>query len=373
MAEPLKNIYNRPFFDNFLSNIPEVPPSVFLEKIYDETWENRELKQRMRHIAQTLGACLPKDYREATLILRQFVERMRNKQRSEMNFECMFLPDFIEIYGLDDFETSIEAMTDITQFTSCEFAVRPFLIRYGDKMMQQMYVWSKHDHPMVRRLATEGSRPRLPWAMAVPSLKKDPTLILPILETLKNDASETVRRSVANNLNDIAKDFPDFVLEIMENWQNISPETDWVVRHGSRTLLKRANPIALQNFGFAHSLPVEVVDLMIDKDSLRIGEALTFSFSIKNVSDTDGTSRDSREGYKIRLEYGIDYVKASGKTSRKIFHLSETTLDKGQTLSFNRQQSFRELTTRKHYVGQHSLAILVNGQEKAKISFDLFV
>jgi 3-methyladenine DNA glycosylase AlkC len=363
MAEPLKNIYNRSFFDNFFTHLPEVTPSVFLEKIYNEDWEQRELKQRMRHIAETLGALLPNDFVEAIRILRQCVDKMRNQNRSEMNFGFMFLPDFIEVFGLAHFEVSVEAMTDLTQFTSCEFAVRPFLIQYGDQMMQQMYVWSNHPHPMVRRLASEGTRPRLPWAMAVPMLKKDPSPILPILETLKNDPSETVRRSVANNLNDIAKDHPDFVLNIMQNWRNVSPETDWVIRHGSRTLLKRANPKALQNFGFQEVIPVEVTDFAIDKNTLKIGEVLTFTFSIKNLSDT--------EGYKVRLEYGIDYMKANGKTSRKIFQISETTFEQGKTRSFIRQQSFKNLTTRKHYSGEHRLAIIVNGHEKACINFYL--
>ncbi len=363
MAQPLKNIYNRPFFDKFLAYLPEVTPSVFLEKIHDGDWEQRELKQRMRHIAVTLGELLPNDFGEAMRILRQCVDKMRSQQRSEMNFGFMFLPDFIEVFGLPHFEESIEAMTDLTQFTSCEFAVRPFLIRYGDQMMQQMYVWSNHSHPMVRRLASEGARPRLPWAMAVPTLKKDPLPILPILEMLKNDSSETVRRSVANNLNDIAKDHPDFVLNIMQNWRNVSPETDWVIRHGSRTLLKRANVKALQNFGFQEIIPVEVVDLTININTLSIGDALTFTFSIKNLSDT--------EGCKMRLEYGIDYMKSNGKTSRKIFQITETMLEQGKTRTFTRQQSFKNLTTRKHYAGEHSLAIIVNGQEKSLISFYL--
>ncbi len=371
MAEPLKNIYNRAFFDKFLSKMPEIPPSVFLDKIYDTTWENRELKQRMRHIAETLGALLPKDYREATSILRQLVARIRDTQRSEMNFEYMFLPDFIEIYGLDDFDTSVEAMTDITQFTSCEFAVRPFLIRYGDKMMQQMYDWSRHEHPMVRRLASEGSRPRLPWAMAVPSLKKNPMPILPILEALKSDASETVRRSVANNLNDIAKDFPDLVVETTEKWRGLSPEVDWVIRHGSRTLLKRANTDALQNFGFQSITPIEIQNFELNKTTLSIGDSLSFTFSAKNTSNTDGTSRNNREGAKIRLEFGVDYVKANGKTTRKIFQISERLFVENEICTYQKQLSFKDLTTRKHYCGIHNIAIIVNGVEQASLSFNL--
>jgi 3-methyladenine DNA glycosylase AlkC len=363
MAEPLKNIYNKPFFDNFLSNLPEVTPSVFLPKIFDKDWENKELKQRMRHIALTLGETLPNHYPTAISILRTFVERVRSTQRSEMNFEYMFLPDFVEVFGLEDYETSVSAMEHITQFTSCEFAVRPFLLRYFDKMSAQMLTWSKHEHPMVRRLASEGIRPLLPWAMGVPQLKKDPSPILPILENLKADPSETVRRSVANNLNDIAKNQPDVVLAISENWRGISPEIDWIIRHGSRTLLKRANVGALQAFGFGTDAHWVVENLSLDKTVLSIGEGLMFNFLVKNTSNT--------EGGKIRIEYGIDYRKANGKTTRKIFQISETVCGVGQILRYERRQSFHDLTTRKHYTGQHQLAIIVNGVEKAVVKFDL--
>ena len=363
MAEPLKNIYNRDFFHIFLKNLPEVPPSVFLDKIFDAQWENRELKQRMRHIALTLGELLPPDYPKAVQILQQFVARKMPSRRSELNFIHMFIPEFIEMFGLNDYEHSIKAIEEITQYTSCEFAVRPFLIRYGELMMQQMQDWSLHKEPMVRRLATEGMRPRLPWAMAVPALKRDPTPILTILENLKSDPSETVRRSVANNLNDIAKDHPQVVLDTVKNWRGLSPETDWLIRHGSRTLLKRANPDSLQSFGFEPNTPIEIQDFVLDKTILRIGDSLPFSFIAKNTSNTDRV--------KTRLEFGIDYVKANGKTSRKIFQISERFFDKNEIWTCKKLLSFKDLTTRKHYLGTHNIAIIVNGLEKAVLSFDL--
>ena len=128
--------------------------------------------------------------------------------------EHMFIPDYIEVYGIDHFDLSMKAFETVTQFVSCEFAVRPFFIRYGNQMVNQMKIWSRHKNESVRRLSSEGSRPRLPWAMAIPALKKDPSPILPILENLKNDPSEDVRRSVANNINDIAKDHPDIVMKL---------------------------------------------------------------------------------------------------------------------------------------------------------------
>ena len=139
----------------------------------------------------------------------------------------------------------MKAIEFITQFITCEFAVRPFLLKYGDKMMNQMRAWSLHKSHKVRRLASEGSRPRLPWAMAIPALKKNPMPVLTILENLKNDPSESVRRSVANNLNDISKDRPGMVLKIANAWKGQNKETDAIVRHGCRTLLKHGHPEVL--------------------------------------------------------------------------------------------------------------------------------
>lgn len=148
------------------------------------------------------------------------------------------LDNYVEQYGLDDYETSVKAIERITQFTSCEFSVHPFIIRYPNEMMVQILIWSKHENWGVRRLASEGCRPRFPWAMALPHLKKDPALIIPILENLKNDPARFVRLSVAYNLNDIVKDNPETVMELVKRWKGESEEVDWIIKHGCRTLLK---------------------------------------------------------------------------------------------------------------------------------------
>ena len=184
-----------------------------------------------------------------------------------------------------------------------------------------------------------------------------------ILENLKSDSSESVRRSVANNLNDIAKDYPQVVLDTVEKWRGISAETDWVIRHGSRTLLKRANTDSLQSFGFQSVTPVEIYDLILDISVVTIGGDLTFGFNLKNTSNT--------EGVKIRLEFGVDYVKANGKTSRKIFQITERIFAENEVWACRKKLSFKDLTTRKHYLGTHSIAIIVNGIEKIALTFDL--
>jgi len=359
--EPLKNIYSKAFIDEFTGLLKKVYPALdtnkFTKLVFSKDWAEKELKQRMRHIAAVLREVLPQDYSKATAIIVKCVEERMKGREGQMSLEFMFCPDFVEVYGIDDFETSINAFEKITQYTSAEFAVRPFLIKYPEKMQKQMLKWSTHSNAMVRRLASEGFRPRLPWAMAVPYLKKDPSIIFPVLENLKQDESESVRRSVANNLNDIAKDHPELVIKLASQWQGQSTELDKVVRHGSRTLLKRGHPGALKHFGLTEVKGVEVSLLKIDKKKIKIGDELKFSFLLTVKKEA-----------KLRIEYGIDYVKANGKTSRKIFKLSEGVFAKGEH-ELLRKQSFRELTTRKHYHGEHAIAIIVNGQEKAVVAF----
>ncbi|GHT30337.1 hypothetical protein AGMMS49574_09790 [Bacteroidia bacterium] len=274
----------------------------------------------------------------------------------------MFFPEYIEVFGLDDFETSVKTMEFVTQFTSCEFAVRPFIIKYGDKMLGRMLEWSLHENDMVRRLASEGSRPRLPWAMALPALKSNPTPILPILENLKNDTSEWVRKSVANNLNDISKDNPDVVKAIAKKWKGVSKETDWIIKHACRTLLKQGDEEVLAYFNHNKTGKVEVANLKVTNPELKIGEDLFFTFTLQNRERTP---------QNIRIEYGIYYMKQNRSLSRKIYKISERELQPDEKIDISRKQSFRIITTRKFYVGEHKLSIIINGREQMITEFEL--
>ena len=201
MAEPFKNMYNKQFFDLFTKDlrlvIDDFDAHGFVSQIMDDEWEGRELKQRWIHITSILKKFLPADYKEAIAKILELLDHVKSTRPDfsvidDTKFGLMLeygviLNNYVEQYGLDDYETSVKAIEKITQFTSCEFVTHPFIIKYPDKMMKQMLVWSKHEHWGVRRLASEGCRPRLPWAMALPNLKKDPTPIIPILENLKND------------------------------------------------------------------------------------------------------------------------------------------------------------------------------------------
>lgn len=362
--EPLKFIYNQKFIDDFSITIKKVildfDETKFKKSIFNKDWDTKELKQRMRHITLTLKSQLSDDFEVMINQVLKITDELLKTNIKSQSFEWMFLPEFIELYGLDNFKTSVKAFEKMTQFTSCEFAVRPFIIKYPKQMIAQMLGWSKHKSEHVRRLASEGCRPMLPWAMALPALKKDPISIVPILENLKNDASEYVRRSVANNLNDIAKNQPQTVINIAKKWIGKTKETDKLVKHACRTLLKQGNQEIMQLFGFGSVKNIEIKDFSFKESKINIGDSLTFSFQLKNNNKKDSL---------LRLEYAIYYQKANKTLSKKVFKISEKRYAKNSILTITKKQSFKVITTRKFHLGLHQVAVIVNGVEFNKFDF----
>lgn len=365
MAEPLKNLYSPSFFndlgDLLTDLVSDFSKNSFIHDIHNSSWEDRELKERMVHIADVLHLHFPGDYKTSVQMIMDIIREIPKSPLADHSYEFIFLPDFIERYGLDHYDISVAAMERLTQFITCEFAVRRFILKYPDRLMPQMEKWALHENHHVRRLASEGCRPRLPWASALNDFKKDPSPILPILEKLKTDSSEYVRRSVANNLNDIAKDHPDLVLDICRRWIGSSKNIDRLVKHACRTLLKRAHPEALALFGYAEPAGVTISGFEHDK-SVAIGESLNFRFTIRH---------EHKGSLKLRIEYGIDYLKSNGSLNRKIFQLSEMEFKDGKSSAFTRSQSFRNMSTRKHYSGLHRLVIIVNGKEMVSGEFEV--
>lgn len=363
MAEPLKHMYNPAFFEKLcpvlLQSIPHFDCKDFIFRVFNNTWPDLELKERVRHIAIVLHHFLPKDFRAAATILVKVSQALRKNEIREQGFETIFIPDYIQVFGMDFPDESLAALEEITKLVSAEFAVRPFLIEYPDKAMAKMLEWSKHPNASVRRLSSEGCRPRLPWAMGIPYLKKDPSPILPILENLRSDASEYVRRSVANSLNDIAKDHPGIVLKIVKNWHGQDPNTNWIIKHGCRTLLKKGNENALSLHGFDPDSKAQLRSFTLP-NKIKIGDYLGFEFDFIN--------REKKPA-NFRLEYAIDYITSSGKTSRKIFKIAESNFYPGKPISIQRKQSFRNFTTRKHFKGKHFITILANGKKLAAKEF----
>lgn len=369
MAEPLKAMYDGIFLEQFASLVKKAwspfNEAVFVERVRDDNWEHLELKARARKITEVLGAELPQAYDEALAVLYQIDEQCRG-------LPFIFFPDFVEVFGIAPqyWTLSLAALERFTEYSTSEFAIRSFILKDPERMAAQMLAWTSHPNEHVRRLASEGIRPRLPWAQALPLFKRDPSLIIPILERLKGDSSLYVRKSVANNLNDIAKDHPELVIELALAWRGQNANTDWIIRHGCRTLIKQANPQIMTLFGYSEheaadegvTTLVSTAELQITPSSVPIGGEAELQYRIK-----------LREGEqaKLRIEYGIAFVKSGGKTSLKRFLLSDREYAGGAVAAAVRVHRFANLTTRKHYAGLHRVTLWVNGREVAAV--DLLV
>ena len=354
---PLKNLYNKSLIENLGNRIfdhhADFEQKAFTQSVFDKNWKDKALKQRMRHITESLHLYLPDDYKRAIEILKPVASQFSG-------FEYMFFQDYVECYGLQDFETSMTALEHFTKYASSEFAVRAFILQDEKRMMQQMARWAKSDNHHVRRLASEGCRPRLPWAISLPAFKKDPEPVLAVLKTLMQDDSEYVRRSVANNLNDISKDHPELIIDWAQQWQGRNNNTDRLIKHACRTLLKQGNAKTMTLFGFSTPKHIKASHLKIPKKVKKDGK-LEFSFLITGKKEKLG---------KCRLEFAIDFVKANGCLKQKVFKISEAYYSEKEK-HVSKYFSFKKISTRKYYTGTHRLSIIINGIEQLSRPFDL--
>ncbi len=364
MPEALKNMfYTRAFFEDLVAVVQEFHPAfdraAFLSGIYDNSWDALELKERMRHTTRTLHEFLPGDYRAALDILLKVAPRLTNA-----SFEKIFFSDYVEQYGMDDWEASLPALEAFTQVMSAEFAVRPFILRDQTRMMAQMLDWSRHESAHVRRLSSEGCRPRLPWAIALPALKADPSPIVPVLENLKNDPSEDVRRSVANNLNDIAKDNPEVVIALAQRWRSAddSQEMQALIQHALRTLVKAGHPDALALLGYGEQPAVAIRNFMAAPEIVPMGGSLTFAFDLESTADRP---------QDLMIDYILHLARANGKQGKKVFKLAKRTLNPGESATIRKAHSFRPITTRRYYPGTHAIEIQINGAVCGRVEFAL--
>jgi 3-methyladenine DNA glycosylase AlkC len=337
---------------------PGLDPDEFLSGVFDDAWQGRELKERTRHITTVLNELLPPDYRASLQILDQALPLLSTEGIVKLVF-----PDFVEVYGLHDWEASIAALEAFTQEISAEFSIRPFIVRYPERTMVQMLAWAHHEHPEVRRLASEGCRPRLPWGIRLHALLADPSPILPILEKLRDDESESVRRSVANNLNDISKDNPEVVLALLRHWQaERTPETDWITRHALRTLLKKGDAQALELLGYPSDPAIAVHHVAVEPATIPVGGEVTLSFEIESCSD---------QAQNLMVDYVVHHMRANGQLSPKVFKLTKKKVEPGQVLHIARKHSFRPVSTRRYYPGQHAIEPKINGRLFKRVEFRL--
>ena len=356
----LKDLYSPSYISLLASCLQEVqknfPTQEFTEAIFNKEWKRKELKQRMRHISCTLGLFLNGTYPQNISVL----EEVFFKMNSAYALENMIFQDYVEVYGLDDFTISMKALASFTQGSSSEFAIRQFILRYEKKTMEQMRMWALSSNEHIRRLASEGCRPRLPWAIALQGYKADPSEVLSVLELLKDDEALYVRKSVANALNDISKDHPELVRTLAKNWFRANKNRHWLVKHGCRTLLKQGDKEVLSLFGFK---PVNKLELNAFNCSKQVNKGETFFFEF---------TLNSLEGHlgKLRIEYALEFVRLREKSSKKVFKISEGDfLEKKKVLK--KSYSFKAISTRKYYLGEHKLFIIVNGEVLHEVGFEL--
>ncbi len=358
-APALKEMFNPALFRSMSRAVASVHPAfdtkTFLRLSLDGL-DSLNLLQRMRRMSESLHATLPSNYRKSVSILRRAAPHFPG------GFVSLVFPDFISVYGLDDFDTSLDALKFFTPFGSSEFGIRPFLRKDITRTLQAMETWSRDADEHVRRLSSEGCRPRLPWSFRLDAVIAAPSLTLPILENLRTDPSLYVRKSVANHLNDLTKDHPAWVMDRLDTWPGDNAHAAWIMKRALRTLIKKGDRRALSLIGAGEPARVRVGSFLVSPARIRLGQAITFGGEIHSLS---------KKPQRLVIDYTIHYVKKSGSASPKVFKLKELTLAPGGTLALSRRQMIRDFTTRKHHPGLHEIDLLINGEVFARGSFHL--
>ena len=324
--------------------------------------ESLEFSQRVQQFSDALAVTLPDDIRQALRLLTQSLPRPLPSCESVTDGWLQWpVGQFIADHGLEHFEVSFRAMQALTQCFTSEFAVRPFVERYPEKTIKRLTKLAKHSSPHVRRWCSEGVRSRLPWGAKLKGIAEDPAVILPILEILKDDPEIYVRRSVANNVNDISKDHPQLAIDLCRAWnKGAGEDRRWVINHGLRTLIKSGEPKALSIVGYKTPKNL-AASIRVSPVNVSLGEKTTLSLSIEN--------NDTRK-CRLLIDYVVHFVRKKG-TTEKVFKWTSRELAAGETLVLSKQHAFRPTTVRTLYPGVHKIELQVNGVRLAEASIRL--
>jgi 3-methyladenine DNA glycosylase AlkC len=349
---------------DFGENFPDFSEKRFQEQALNGI-EKLELKQRVSHLVRVLHSSLPGDFEKAAKTLSQIPPYWDRGDESDplAGFAAWPLIDYVGEYGLGHPLISLELLKTLTPLFSAEFAIRPFIKEHFKLTHKHLKAWCKDPNEHVRRLVSEGTRPRLPWGQRLPQFIRNPQPVIELLERIKDDPSEYVRRSVANNLNDISKDNPELVIQICSEWSKAATnERKWIIRQATRSLVRAGNPEVFPLLGYTDNPKITIRNLRLDREIVKIGEGLSFSFDIASASKT---------GQSFILDYAVYYMKANKKTSPKVFKLKAMTLDPDETTAVRKTHSFKAVTTRKHYEGEHAIELLINGLPCGILEFNL--
>lgn len=368
MAEPLKNQYGADVPRAIATMISKVHTGFDHEGFVGDVlmgYDALELMPRGKKIAQTLRQHLPDDYTQAVAILLDSLDQPHGRDPGLSLGSFLYMPHtmFVAAYGLDHFELSMQAQHALTQRFTAEFSIRPFIERHPQATLRQLALWATDPSAHVRRLVSEGTRPRLPWAPRLRQFQADPAPVLALLELLKDDPELYVRRSVANNLNDIGKDHPDVLARTAQAWlQDATAERAWIVGHALRSAVKRGDRGALKVLGFGQTADVVLGRGQITPARPLMGAEVRVAFELTNPHD---------QPQRVLVDLAVHYVKANGQASPKVFKLKVLDLAPGQTAQLSKKLSLAPMTTRQHYPGVHKVAVLLNGQAQPLGEFEL--
>jgi len=339
------------------------------EKEVTDKFNELELKERIAHIRDMFARYLPSDYVEATNILLKALPTELDPLKNDDDFgEFIYAPygDFVVTFGCnkEHLEFSLSALREMTRRFTVEYAIRDFINKFPRESFEMLEACSLSSNYHERRLASEGSRPKLPWGKKLTLEYKEP---ITLLDNLYADKTRFVTRSVANHLNDIAKLDASLVIETLKRWKaskkQDEKEMDFILSHSLRTLVKDGNAEALELLGYSSTPSIEVHNFQIDSAELRIGESLTFSFEIKAKKDE-----------ALMVDYVLYFQTKAGKLSPKVHKIKKLNIQKNKPVNISKKHPFRvNMTTRKLYAGEHRLVLQINGQAYGEVIFDLCV
>ncbi len=360
-APLLKDLINEAALRDVASTFKDLTPSFdprrFL-KAATHGLDSLSILQRVHRVAESLALALPGPYPEQLAVVVDAGPRLNGA------FMNMALGDFVASYGLADPARSLKALRRLTPYGTAEFAVRPFLRQDLDGTLRTLLTWAEDRNEHVRRLASEGCRPRLPWSFRLEALVADPTPLAPLLHTLRQDSSLYVRRSVANSLNDITKDHPDWVFEHVAEWDLDHAHCAWIVKHALRSQIKKGDPRALRLIGASEGAEVSIDGLSIHPPRVTLGGEVEIAFDLRSQSTSD---------QRLVVDYVVHYVKKNGAPSPKVFKLKTVALPAGEVQPIRIRRALRNFSTRVHYAGEHRVEVMVNGQRLASGAFTLVV
>lgn len=344
---------------------PAFPARAYIDEVA-ESVAGLGLKARVRVMAAALRRHLPPSYDDALAILLASLgpELAGREGMFTHGWYLMPVARFVEDYGLDHLDQSMHALREITRRHTSEYAIRPYLLRYPEQTYAYLRKWVHDPSPHVRRLVSEGTRSRLPWASRFPARAHDPLPVIELLDALADDPSAFVRKSVANNMNDLSKDHPELILTTAGRWlaRNPSQRTTWIVRHGLRTLIKAGDERALALVGVTGGDQVQLRELVLHPRDIRIGATVSFAFELVNT--------DAHE-HALVVDYLIHFARPGGRSSAQAFKLAAMALAPGQARRVHKDHPLRPVRVRRYYPGTHRLQIRVNGAVVGSADFEL--